>query len=183
MVQQCAVATDKAADDPLHLLRSNLDQDEAACFWAEFESQVPDLFMSDGESCKIGIARVARPQETYDLATKGTPAQRPGTDMKWASTVNELEAALTERLPFEFCRVLLLSRLNSWSRLNVTVDMFRAIHGFDDIMPQFLKIIMGFRKKLASRDEDYMACYSRRLVSGRKTHQGKAASTDARSCG
>lgn len=66
-----------------------------------------------------------------------------------------------------FCRTLY--RLNSWSRLNVTVELFRTICTSDRITPRFLKIIIGLGRKLSSGDEDFMTCNSRFLTSSKKS--------------
>lgn len=43
--------------------------------------------------------------------------------------------------------------------MTITLEMFRALCTFDQIMPLFLNFIFGFGRKTKSFDEDYMACY------------------------
>lgn len=45
--------------------------------------------------------------------------------------------------------------------MSVTVEMFLALYSFCGIMPQFLSLVLGLGTKLASKDEDFMATYSR----------------------
>ncbi|KAJ0108127.1 hypothetical protein J7T55_007246 [Diaporthe amygdali] len=64
-------------------------------------------------------------------------------------------------------RIMMIHRLNSWSRIDVTADMFQAICDLDKVMPCFLKIVRGFAKKSRSHDENFMACYSQLHLSSR----------------
>jgi hypothetical protein len=43
--------------------------------------------------------------------------------------------------------------------------MFQAICTLDRVTPCFLKIVMGLGRKLFSKDEDFMTCYSRIVTS------------------
>ena len=53
----------------------------------------------------------------------------------------------------------ILYRANSWSRIKITLEMFKAISTFNLITPRFLNIIFGMGRKRASLDEHYMTCY------------------------
>jgi hypothetical protein len=53
-----------------------------------------------------------------------------------------------------------LYRFNSWSRIDITIEMFQALYATSHITPHFLKIVMGLGRKMGSRDEDFMSCYS-----------------------
>lgn len=53
----------------------------------------------------------------------------------------------------------ILDRFNSWSRINITLEMFKALCTFDQVMPRFLNLISGFGRKTKSTDEDYMVYY------------------------
>jgi hypothetical protein len=61
----------------------------------------------------------------------------------------------------------ILHRLNSWSRIDVTVEMFQAICILNRITPQFLKFIVGLGRKFSSWDEDFMTCYDHILFSNK----------------
>jgi hypothetical protein len=54
----------------------------------------------------------------------------------------------------------ILHRLNSWSRIDATIEMFQAICTYNRITPWFLKIVIGFGRKFSSWDEDFMTCYN-----------------------
>ena len=53
----------------------------------------------------------------------------------------------------------ILHRANSWSRIKITVQMFKALCTFDQITPSFLNLVFGFCKRTSSSDENYMTCY------------------------
>lgn len=54
----------------------------------------------------------------------------------------------------------ILRRLNSWSRIDVTLEMFQTICILHKITPHFLKFVLGLGRKFSSWDEDFMTCYS-----------------------
>ena len=41
----------------------------------------------------------------------------------------------------------------------ITLEIFKALCTFDQVIPQFLNLIFGLGRKTKSFDEDYMACY------------------------
>lgn len=53
----------------------------------------------------------------------------------------------------------ILHRANSWSRMKITADMFKALCTVDHVMPHFLNIIFGLGRKTVPIDENYMTCY------------------------
>lgn len=55
----------------------------------------------------------------------------------------------------------MIHRLNSWSCMGITRELFGEICRLDSILPEFLSVAHGFRRKTISKDEDFMACYSR----------------------
>ena len=68
----------------------------------------------------------------------------------------------------------ILYRANSWSRMKITVQMFKALCTFDQITPHFLKIVFGFGRKLSSSDESYMTCYCKLSTKANgETSEGK----------
>ncbi|KAI1178094.1 hypothetical protein F4777DRAFT_142287 [Nemania sp. FL0916] len=75
-------------------------------------------------------------------------------------TVDEIHKILGEPLSSESTRILILERLNSWSRIDITLEMFRAVYSMWNLIPNFLSIVLGLGRKLSSRDEDFMSCYS-----------------------
>ena len=54
----------------------------------------------------------------------------------------------------------ILRRYNSWSRIDVTVECFFTLCELATITPYFLHFIVGMGTKFASKDEDFMSCYS-----------------------
>jgi hypothetical protein len=54
--------------------------------------------------------------------------------------------------------------------------MFQTIYAFDQIMPQFLKIVMGLGRKTSSKDEDFMTSYSYFSTSSKGKRLGKCKS-------
>jgi len=76
----------------------------------------------------------------------------------------------------------ILHRLNSWSRIDVTVEMFQAICILNRITPQFLKFVLGLGRKFSSWDEDFMTCYDHILFSNKaetsRINQGKKGTED-----
>lgn len=76
-----------------------------------------------------------------------------------------------------FCRIL--HRLNSWSRIDVTFEMFQTICASHQITPRFLNFVLGLGRKFTSWDEDFMSCYScispsNRHKASRKNKHSKA---------
>jgi hypothetical protein len=44
--------------------------------------------------------------------------------------------------------------------MDISLDMFQALYTTTHVMPQFLKIVMGLGRKVRSRDESFMSCYT-----------------------
>jgi hypothetical protein len=54
----------------------------------------------------------------------------------------------------------ILTRFNSWSRIDIDIDSFSAVCQHAGLTPYFLQFMIGMERKFSSRDEDFMACYS-----------------------
>jgi hypothetical protein len=52
-----------------------------------------------------------------------------------------------------------IHRANSWSRMQITSDMFRTLCAASRTTPNIIDLIRGMRYKLASGDEHYMNCF------------------------
>ena len=50
--------------------------------------------------------------------------------------------------------------MNSWSRLKITLDMFKLLCGFSQVNPRFLSLIEGMGFKSGPDDEHFMSCYN-----------------------
>ena len=50
-------------------------------------------------------------------------------------------------------------RANSWSRMQITSDMFRTLCAASKTTPKMIDLIRGVRYKLAPEDEHYMNCF------------------------
>ncbi|KAI1321916.1 hypothetical protein F5Y16DRAFT_63153 [Xylariaceae sp. FL0255] len=142
--------------------------------WERFITKAPDLFApKSGQMTVIDItsSNGGRPADGPDQHL-ACPT-RSSNSIQTLSTIEELDNAL-DRLSSESTRILVLKRLNSWSRLNITYDMFRQIYTSLKITPSFLTIVMGLGRKLSSRDEDFMSCYcsiqeTKQLVDSRES--------------
>ncbi|KAI0848761.1 hypothetical protein F5Y00DRAFT_262229 [Daldinia vernicosa] len=125
--------------------------------WKDFESKLPDLFVDDTTQSRVGVATAHK------------------DEIHWVSTPEELFATLGNGVP----TLLILNRYNSWSRIDITLEVFGAICNLAGITPFFLHFVVGMGLKFSSKDEDFMSCYStfisekKRLVSslnGTGTH-------------
>ncbi|KAI2626054.1 hypothetical protein GGS26DRAFT_563097 [Hypomontagnella submonticulosa] len=106
--------------------------------WKGFESKIPDLFVDDATESKVGVVTVERDQ------------------VHPVSTPEELCTILGKGVP----TLLILNRYNSWSRIDVTIELFSAICHLAGITPFFLHFVIGLGLKFSSKDEDFMSCYS-----------------------
>lgn len=50
--------------------------------------------------------------------------------------------------------------------MNITLEMFQAIYSSLKPTPKFLAFVVGLGRKLSSKDEDFMSCYSRTHFGG-----------------
>ncbi|KAI1074716.1 hypothetical protein F5B20DRAFT_562757 [Whalleya microplaca] len=130
-------------------------------FWVEFEAKLPSLFLSSGD-CKVEIVEIP-PLKQPLLASK---LDGQSSVVQWVSSLDGLNSALNKGLGPAFSRLFILGRLNSWSPIDITVEMFLTIYIFNHITPHFLKLVMGLGSKLSSQDEDFMSCYSQFSTQG-----------------
>lgn len=54
----------------------------------------------------------------------------------------------------------ILSRYNSWSRIDISSETFFMACHLAEITPFFLHFVIGMGIKHSSKDEDFMSCYS-----------------------
>ncbi|KAI3322012.1 hypothetical protein HD806DRAFT_545264 [Xylariaceae sp. AK1471] len=133
---------------------------EVEPFWLEFEAKIPDLF-SAGGNCRVGIVEYlsttncAR-QQTSNVAEY----QGNGNAIRSISSLEELNALLGQTSTSPPSRAFFLYRFNSWSRMDITIEMFQTLYAVSYMTPQFLKIVMGLGRKMGSRDENFMSSYS-----------------------
>ncbi|KAI1806718.1 hypothetical protein F4811DRAFT_122101 [Daldinia bambusicola] len=130
-------------------------------FCSEFEKNLSELFISEGDF-KIDIVEnvpLTNTEKRQSVHAVG-PLER-STMVHSISSLDSLISSLRQKLPDRSYRVFILYRFNSWSRIDITAEMFRALYKFIQITPHFLKIVMGLGRKFSSWDEDFMSCYSR----------------------
>ncbi|KAL2272282.1 hypothetical protein FJTKL_06973 [Diaporthe vaccinii] len=101
--------------------------------WDKFESSIPNLLVNVKNDGKI---KVLLPGKCFELMGP------------------EKISKLTEE------SITILTRLNSWSRIDIDVDSFSALCQHAGLMPYFLQFLIGMGRKFSSKDEDFMACYS-----------------------
>ncbi|KAI0890838.1 hypothetical protein F4806DRAFT_347369 [Annulohypoxylon nitens] len=127
-------------------------------FYPDFKARIPNLFLSEGAS-KVRMVEVLPPKyENGRQALTQAPKQAIQR-ARWISSLDELHAALQQKELPSASRLFVLYRMNSWSRIDITAEMFNLIFENNRITPHFLKIIMGFESKVSSGDEDFMSCY------------------------
>ncbi|RSL90267.1 hypothetical protein CEP52_014631 [Fusarium oligoseptatum] len=139
---------------------------------ADFEAKAPEIFITDPTNCKVGFVVIGLAPKTSSTqlpSTEESTSSQPRDALRWVSTMDELKLVLQQPLQAGLSKMLILQRQHSWSRINITVDMFRSIYGFDLIAPNFLKIVMGFNRKCSSKDEDFMGCYTNFMPSKKET--------------
>lgn len=49
--------------------------------------------------------------------------------------------------------------MNSWSRLKITMDMFKLLCGICQLNPRYLSLVEGMGLKSGLDDEHFMSCY------------------------
>jgi hypothetical protein len=64
--------------------------------------------------------------------------------------------------------------------MNATIEMFCSVCVFCRITPRFLSLVTGFVRKLSSKDEDFMACYSDFSYPDKGKEPGKVENTGTR---
>ncbi|KAI0442352.1 hypothetical protein F4803DRAFT_551227 [Xylaria telfairii] len=116
--------------------------------WKTFESKLPDIFINDTSESKVAVVRAERDQ------------------VQWVSTAEQLRIIIDGGNS----TLLILSRYNSWSRIDVTIEGFFAICDLARITPFFLHFIIGMGAKFSSKDEDFMSCYSTYISDDQSLH-------------
>ncbi|KAI1212577.1 uncharacterized protein F4807DRAFT_472124 [Annulohypoxylon truncatum] len=106
--------------------------------WKTFESKITDLFVQDVTQSRVGVVAAE------------------GDQVHWISTPEELYTNLGKGVP----TLLILNRYNSWSRIDVTIKGFSVACHLARINPFFLHFVVGMGRKVSSKDEDFMSCYS-----------------------
>ncbi|KAH8896843.1 hypothetical protein GQ53DRAFT_838316 [Thozetella sp. PMI_491] len=152
-----AVPNNRTSLEP-DFLRRAINKYELDHVWPKFEAKLGDLFLAEEENCRVGIAQIVPP---LPQAIAGDPVSSgERSSLEWVSTASRLQAVLECKMLSNARRMIILHRLNSWSRMSLTSGMFQAICRTSLLTPRFLKISMGMGRKLSSGDEHFMACYS-----------------------
>ncbi|KAI1742959.1 hypothetical protein F4680DRAFT_388269 [Xylaria scruposa] len=148
---------------------------EVEPFWLEFEAKIPELF-SASDNCRVGILEYLSSSNSARQHTSNT-AQSHEKDLaiQLISSLKELNGILSRQSSFLFSRVFFLYRYNSWSRMDISIEMFQALYTTTHITPQFLKIVMGLGRKMGSRDESFMSCYTHHTSQKRRRHRDQEA--------
>ncbi|KAI8628747.1 hypothetical protein F5Y19DRAFT_476291 [Xylariaceae sp. FL1651] len=133
---------------------------EVEPFWPEFETRITDLF-SASDNCRVGVfenlsSHQSTRQHTCDIAQ----SHKKDPSIRLISSLEELNTVLRQTSSHPSSRVFFLYRYNSWSRMDISIEMFQALYTTTHITPQFLKIVMGLGRKMSSRDESFMSCYT-----------------------
>ncbi|KAI1119109.1 hypothetical protein F5Y14DRAFT_460409 [Nemania sp. NC0429] len=121
----------------LEPLRREASQHGLGHLWNHFESKLPDLFVNDTNSSRVGV-----------VVAEAT--------VQWVSTSEELSGAIEEGVSTLF----ILNRYNSWSKIDITCETFSTLYDRARITPFFLHFVIGMGDKSSSKDEDFIACYS-----------------------
>ncbi|KAI0549993.1 hypothetical protein F4679DRAFT_544427 [Xylaria curta] len=148
---------------------------EVEPFWLDFVTRIPELF-SANDNYRVGALN--ENLRSSDGAQKHTSdaAQYCEKDsaIKLISSLEELNAFLNQSSSPP-SRAFIINRYNSWSRMDISIEMFQVLYTAAHIMPQFLKIVMGMGRKMGSRDESFMNCYTRRISQkGRRQSEQEA---------
>ncbi|KAK3374188.1 hypothetical protein B0T24DRAFT_625880 [Lasiosphaeria ovina] len=168
---------------PLDLPRGQIDPDDLHWYSEELNHRAPQLFAENETICQVDLHQhsPSRPKATptpgdpKEPATasqelSGGPCQkpRPGSDEEVKlskqtslSTAESLRSTLeAEQLPGS-TRLFTIYRANSWSRMKITADMFRALCTSLKTFPRMLDLLRGMQYKSAPSDEHFMSCYNR----------------------
>jgi len=128
--------------------------------WHVVEQNSSSLFVSDSALCNTEIRRLAPgspPPMTQQTQAQILALSRP----QFVSTVDGLESELKAACSPGTSTITLIHRANSWSRLKITVDMFKLLCDASGIDCSFATFILGMGKKLQPKDEHYMNSYTK----------------------
>ncbi|OTB07423.1 hypothetical protein M426DRAFT_8796 [Hypoxylon sp. CI-4A] len=129
-------------------------------FWPDFEAKIPDLFATEPTNCKVEVLNIS-PKYTSSSAEEGEGIGIGSVKLtEGVSDVEELDNALNQSFTPGASTIVILNRFNSWSRINASIGIFSAICAYCQVKPLFLKVLMGFGKRLSATDEDFMGCYA-----------------------
>ncbi|KAI1168438.1 hypothetical protein F5B18DRAFT_598367 [Nemania serpens] len=134
---------------------------EVEPFSLEFETKIPELF-STSDKCRVGVIEYLSSSDGVRQETSNTTQSREKVqEIQLILSLEELNGLLGQASSSPPSRVFFLHRHNSWSRIDITIEMFQALYTTTCITPQFLKIVLGLGRKMGSRDECFMSCYTR----------------------
>ncbi|KAI1284234.1 hypothetical protein F5Y07DRAFT_349137 [Xylaria sp. FL0933] len=162
--------------EQLELLRRSLGREHVESFWPHFEHKASDLFVVESSDTRVGVLNYIA---TLNTVSDGKRKTHENLYYKLVTDSRTLAVEISKELPSGASRVLILHRYNSWSPLDITFEMFRAICDSDRVLACFIKIVTGFGTKLSSGDEDFMACYSQ-IDSQPEEKAGPIAASGAR---
>lgn len=165
---------------PLCLPRSGVDADDLHRYRHDLDSRATDLFAADETICNVELREYtpggpSRPNGTATVQAVGDVRRarsssspqsnaRPSDNGKLSapfsvSTAKILRPILEREMPMGSTRVFAIHRVNSWSRMQITSDMFRTLCAASKTTPKMIDLIRGVRYKLAPEDEHYMNCF------------------------
>ncbi|CAH0027382.1 unnamed protein product [Clonostachys rhizophaga] len=126
-------------------------------FKPDFEARLSDIFVTESASCKVGVVclQKAPKQPTADLQSPNQNSEK--SFVTWVSTLAHLKTALESQAAAK-SRMIILHRKTSWSRVSITYEMFQAVYALG-CTPHFLRILLGFIDRVATKDEDCISCY------------------------
>ena len=75
-----------------------------------------------------------------------------------------------------------IHRMNSWSRMKISLDMFQLLCTHVQVIPRFLSLIEGMRKKHFPKDEHFMSCYTHLSTAPENPGTGSAAPLSYSGC-
>ncbi|KAI1116751.1 hypothetical protein F5Y14DRAFT_439594 [Nemania sp. NC0429] len=137
---------------PFKLSRDMPRSLEAEPFVLEFETKIPNLFSTNAD-CRVGLVEYqSSPNGLGRQIGDATQAQEKTQAIQLISLEDQINSLINAPS--------FLHRYNSWSRIDITIEMFQALYTTTCITPQFLKIVSGLGRKMGSRDECFMSCYT-----------------------
>ncbi|VUC26622.1 unnamed protein product [Clonostachys rosea] len=127
-------------------------------FKPEFEARVSDIFVTETASCKVGVVGLKGNPKQPSVELQSPNHNSEKSYITWVSTLAHLKFTLESQAAAK-SRMVILHRKTSWSRVSITYEMFQAVYALG-CTPHFLRILLGFIDRAATKDEDCISCYS-----------------------
>ncbi|GAB1317157.1 hypothetical protein MFIFM68171_07367 [Madurella fahalii] len=132
--------------------------------WQAIDQKASGLFVDDSAMCKLEIFQLLsqppsfRSQQTRCSQTE--PQHLSITESRIVSTLDGLDEELKVLWSEGTSTVVLVHRANSWSRMKITLDMFKILCSKSGVDPSFATCIMGMGRKRSPNDEHFINSYS-----------------------